>query len=137
MLPLTLFTVATLIGIFVPIVIARIRNHNNFSSILLLSVFTAWTGIGWVAATVWAFSDNTAAPRSTNNDTWPLLVTIIYALFYAVTGGYMTYVDIIRNKDVQKLAFEGAREIKEESNKGPLPHQDSVHDAKPSNRNDV
>ena len=42
-----------LLGLFViPILIARKKKH--FLAILLLDIFLGWTGIGWLAALIWA-----------------------------------------------------------------------------------
>lgn len=43
----------------IPAIVASIREHNNFLAILVLTIFTAWTLIGWVLALVWACTSNT------------------------------------------------------------------------------
>jgi len=43
---------------FLPALIAANRDHKNSTSITVLNLFLGWTLIGWVAALVWAFSDN-------------------------------------------------------------------------------
>lgn len=53
---------ALLVGVglyFLPSIIASKRNHSNAASILVLNLFLGWTFLGWVAALIWAFSDNT------------------------------------------------------------------------------
>lgn len=42
-----------------PIVIAVVRKHSNMMPIILAAIFFSWTGIGWLIALIWAFSDNT------------------------------------------------------------------------------
>lgn len=41
---------------FIPTIVAfkRTPEHNNFMSILVLNIFTGWTGAGWIACLVWA-----------------------------------------------------------------------------------
>ena len=43
---------------FVPCIVAGRRNHSNAVSIFVLNLFLGWTFVGWVAAMVWAMSDN-------------------------------------------------------------------------------
>ncbi len=49
-----------------PTIIAFIRKHPSKTAVLALNFFFGWTFIGWVAALVWALSDNSArgAPQS-------------------------------------------------------------------------
>ncbi|HUD86590.1 MAG TPA: superinfection immunity protein [Xanthobacteraceae bacterium] len=52
------------VAIFVyllPTVVAANRKHNNEGAILALNLFLGWTLLGWVAAFVWALTDNTRA----------------------------------------------------------------------------
>ena len=44
---------------FLPAIVAFDRKHNNTVPIVLVNIFTGWTGIGWLVALIWAFSDNT------------------------------------------------------------------------------
>lgn len=37
-----------------PIWIAEAREHRNASAIMLLNLLTGWTGLGWLAALLWA-----------------------------------------------------------------------------------
>ena len=55
--------IVVLCGIFffLPTLIASKRNHHNTTSIFLLNLFLGVTGIGWVIALVWAFT-NPPAP---------------------------------------------------------------------------
>jgi Superinfection immunity protein len=39
---------------FLPTIIAMCRNHRNWFVILLLNLFTSWTGLGWFIALIWA-----------------------------------------------------------------------------------
>ena len=38
--------------------IAVARSHSNTSSIIVLNLLLGLSGIGWVIALIWAFSDN-------------------------------------------------------------------------------
>lgn len=40
----------------VPMILAGLRNHHQAGAIFALNLFLGWTGIGWVAALVWALS---------------------------------------------------------------------------------
>jgi len=44
---------------FVPSIIAHHRKHRNEAAITVLNFFLGWTFLGWVAALVWALTDNT------------------------------------------------------------------------------
>jgi cyanate permease len=39
---------------FMPWFVARSRNHHNALPIFLVTLFLGWTGIGWLAALIWA-----------------------------------------------------------------------------------
>ena len=43
-----------------PSFIAAIRRHRNYIPIQLFNLFFGWTIIGWLAALIWSFTDNTA-----------------------------------------------------------------------------
>lgn len=50
-----------LIGVslyLVPTIISGIRQHRNANAILIVNLFLGWSFIGWVAALVWAMTDN-------------------------------------------------------------------------------
>jgi Superinfection immunity protein len=56
-----IFTLATLFGLifglvllFLPTVVARLRNHPNAGAIFLVNLFFGWTFIGWVVSLLWA-----------------------------------------------------------------------------------
>ena len=57
---LILFVVIPVLLYISPTIAAKRRNHNNYGSILILNLFLGWTLIGWIAALVWAASDNVA-----------------------------------------------------------------------------
>lgn len=46
-----------LLGYFVPAFIAFARHHHNKWTIFALDLLTAWSGIGWIAAFVWALTN--------------------------------------------------------------------------------
>lgn len=50
---------------FLPSVIACIRKHSCRWAIFFLNLFMGFTGFGWVAAFVWAFTNNTIARKPT------------------------------------------------------------------------
>ena len=53
-----LFLIVLGIIYFIPAIVASTRNHNNFMPILALNTFLGLTGFGWIAALIWALSDN-------------------------------------------------------------------------------
>lgn len=58
-----LFTVTLalglLLGYFLPALVANARKHKNTTPIFLVNLFFGWTFIGWAAALIWSFTDNT------------------------------------------------------------------------------
>lgn len=47
------------VALFLPTVVAMIRKHKNAMPIFLVNLLLGFTIIGWVAALIWSFSDNT------------------------------------------------------------------------------
>jgi hypothetical protein len=43
---------------FIPSIIANNRNHRQFTAIFLLNLLLGWTFIGWVAALIWAVTND-------------------------------------------------------------------------------
>ncbi len=43
---------------FIPVIIAYVRRHNNFMAICLLTIFTGWTFLGWLAALLWSLNSD-------------------------------------------------------------------------------
>jgi hypothetical protein len=48
---------------FLPSLIASNRKHNNVNPIQALNIFLGWTALGWIAALIWALTDN-VKPKS-------------------------------------------------------------------------
>ncbi len=44
---------------FVPTFVAFRRRHRNRAAIAVLNIFLGWSGLGWVAALVWACTSDT------------------------------------------------------------------------------
>ena len=42
----------------IPTYCAASRGHNNTAPIFLTNLIFGWTGIGWIVALIWAFTDN-------------------------------------------------------------------------------
>lgn len=51
--------VAVFFVYFLPSFNASYRKHNNVPAITALNLFLGWTFLGWIAAFVWSFTDNT------------------------------------------------------------------------------
>ncbi len=43
---------------FIPTIVAFGRGHRNTVAIVILNIFLGWTFLGWVAALVWACTNN-------------------------------------------------------------------------------
>lgn len=52
-----LIIVLCIIVYFLPTMVAFIRKHSNRLAIFFLNLFTGCTGLGWLAAFIWAFID--------------------------------------------------------------------------------
>jgi hypothetical protein len=61
----------TLLGYFVPTVIAAFRGHRNTIAITILNLLTGWTLIGWVIALIWSV----LAAQETSAAAAPQIVT--------------------------------------------------------------
>lgn len=48
-----------LLAYFLPALVANSRGHRNTAAIFVLNLFFGWTFVGWCAALVWSFTDNT------------------------------------------------------------------------------
>jgi len=48
---------------FFPWIVAGIRHHRNEGAIAVLNIFLGWTGVGWVAALVWACTTDASDHR--------------------------------------------------------------------------
>ena len=44
----------TIGGYFLPSILAGARGHHNVLAIFLLNLLLGWTGLGWIAALIWA-----------------------------------------------------------------------------------
>lgn len=60
-IPVLLLALLAAVIYFGPTLIASSRRHKNGSAICVLNLFLGWTFIGWVAALIWAFTDNVRA----------------------------------------------------------------------------
>ncbi len=45
----------SLVVYFVPCFIALVRDHEQKGWIIMICLFTGWTGIGWLVALAWSF----------------------------------------------------------------------------------
>lgn len=50
--------VAMIIGYLLPGIIASGRGHLNAGAIWVLTIVLGWTGLGWIAALVWSFTNS-------------------------------------------------------------------------------
>ena len=49
---------------FAPALVAYMRDHHNALAIAALTLLLGWTGLGWVAALVWALTAPRPRPQS-------------------------------------------------------------------------
>lgn len=61
-----MFAVIALVIYFFPFIVACVRRHRNQTAIFVLNLFTGWTGLGWIAALVWACTANTESSAAPN-----------------------------------------------------------------------
>ena len=49
---------------FLPTVVAMIRHHTHAVGVFFINLLFGWTGIGWVVAQIWSFTNDpvSAAP---------------------------------------------------------------------------
>ncbi len=47
-----------------PILIALHRDHRQKGPIIIICLFTGWTGIGWLVALAWSFSGQQERPEA-------------------------------------------------------------------------
>jgi hypothetical protein len=53
-----IFLVVIMVLIYIaPLFVARVREHRNYGSIVALNLLLGWTFVGWVAALVWALTN--------------------------------------------------------------------------------
>ncbi len=48
------FVPIVLAAYFVPSIVAAGRNHSEYGTVVRTNVLLGWTGVGWIAALVWA-----------------------------------------------------------------------------------
>ena len=56
---------AVLAAYFLPMIVAKTRQHNNYAAISVVNLFLGWTFIGWVVALAWANTGNTRPAMGT------------------------------------------------------------------------
>lgn len=57
---------------FLPTFVAKKRNHSNATPIFLVNLFLGWVVIGWIAALIWATTDNANPPPKPEHRTGKL-----------------------------------------------------------------
>lgn len=48
-----------------PSAVANLRGHRNAGAICALNILLGWTSLGWMAAFVWALTNDTQLPLTT------------------------------------------------------------------------
>lgn len=59
----SLIILAILAIYFIPTGNAISRTHKNAPAIACTNILLGWTGIFWIAALIWSFTDNTRTPK--------------------------------------------------------------------------
>ena len=60
-------TIITLAAYFLPALIALVRNHRNKVAIFLTTILLGWTGIIWLVALIWSFTNSQQQQVIINN----------------------------------------------------------------------
>ena len=60
---IVIFIAAVTLGL-IPTLIAGHRKHSNMVAILICNIVGLFTGVFWVVALIWAFTDNTKQKES-------------------------------------------------------------------------
>ncbi len=55
---------------FAPTIVAFVRKHSQKWLVFLLNLLTGWTGIGWIAALVWAIAGKSVAKDESFGETF-------------------------------------------------------------------
>lgn len=63
-----LLLVISIILYLLPGIIASVRAHKNSTAIWVLTVILGWTGLGWVVALVWSFTNQNDRPLAVSKD---------------------------------------------------------------------
>ena len=72
-----------------PSFVAGVRNHNNFTPILLVNLILSFTIIGYIIALIWSFSDNIKKrKREIKNPTLLLIFTGLILSNILLSGFY-------------------------------------------------
>ena len=43
---------------FIPLIVAKIRRHDNIVAIAILNIVLGWTFLGWLAALLWSLNSD-------------------------------------------------------------------------------
>ncbi|UTQ79828.1 hypothetical protein vBVnaSL3_9 [Vibrio phage vB_VnaS-L3] len=62
---IVIFVAAITFGL-IPTLIASHRKHSNMVAILICNIVGLFTGVFWVVALIWAFTDNTKQKENQN-----------------------------------------------------------------------
>lgn len=52
-----LITIITLAVFFLPTLIALVRDHHNKVAIIVTNLLLGWTGVVWLVALIWSFTN--------------------------------------------------------------------------------
>ena len=60
---IVIFVAAVTLGL-IPTLIASHRKHKNMAAVLVCNIVGLFTGVFWVVALIWSFTDNTKLKES-------------------------------------------------------------------------
>ncbi|MBU6475494.1 MAG: superinfection immunity protein [Alphaproteobacteria bacterium] len=82
-----------LFSYFLPTVVALLRRHVNAAGVFSVNLLFGWTGIGWLVAQIWSFTNDPpcagAAPASAGTKILRVTAVVYYVLllaFITLTG---------------------------------------------------
>ena len=62
---IVIFVAAVTLGL-IPTLIASHRKHKNMAAVLVCNIVGLFTGVFWVVALIWSFTDNTKQKENQN-----------------------------------------------------------------------
>lgn len=62
-----LITIISIAIFFLPTFIALVRDHHNKVALIVTNLLLGWTGVGWLVALIWSFTNRKETSIVINN----------------------------------------------------------------------